>query len=368
MGFWPKLRRMHRLHNLLISSLMLSGGVQSAQAATGYNALDTAAIPVMAPGHTPLLAVTRVGRWLFAAGAHGVIVRSSDNGVTWQQGSVPVDVTLTSLYFISEQQGWAVGHYGVILQTDDGGQTWRKVVDGLNVIQTLDSVAAQLPADSQAPADLLAQKVAHVYQADGPSKPFLSVGRCDNGILAAGHQDMSMFSTDDGKTWRQWVSTIDAAGAGFHDIYAMLDEGSATYLIAEDGHLLKSDSGCADFKQVQGPFTATLFGGLAIKPRSMLLFGLDGGIFVTQDDAASWRSVPAPSDAVFEAGVMSSSGHVLLGTGRGNLFLSTDGLQSFHELSLSEPLGIASMALAPNGDVVMAGPIGISILQPQTIR
>ena len=57
-----------------------------------------------------LLDITKVGdRKLAAVGEHGHILLSSD-AVNWQQANVPVQTTLTSVFFIYEQLGWAVGH------------------------------------------------------------------------------------------------------------------------------------------------------------------------------------------------------------------------------------------------------------------
>jgi len=65
---------------------------------------------------------------------HGVIYRTTDGGVTWeQQGeeiqSILDDVCLYDVWFVDASRGWIVGGanspvYGVILHTEDGGDTW----------------------------------------------------------------------------------------------------------------------------------------------------------------------------------------------------------------------------------------------------
>ena len=61
---------------------------------------------------------------LVAVGERGHILLSSD-GVDWQQAQVPVQVTLTAVYFIDEMHGWAVGHDATILSSKDGGVSWQ---------------------------------------------------------------------------------------------------------------------------------------------------------------------------------------------------------------------------------------------------
>ena len=53
----------------------------------------------------------------------GVIVRSSDGGVTWQR-VYTTDERLFAIAFADELHGWAAGAEGMLLATADGGQTW----------------------------------------------------------------------------------------------------------------------------------------------------------------------------------------------------------------------------------------------------
>jgi photosystem II stability/assembly factor-like uncharacterized protein len=61
--------------------------------------------------------------WL--AGEFGVILASTDGGLTWHQQPTPVESTLFGVRFIDAKRGWAVGVDSVILSTDDGGATWQ---------------------------------------------------------------------------------------------------------------------------------------------------------------------------------------------------------------------------------------------------
>lgn len=61
---------------------------------------------------------------LIAVGERGHIL-TSVNGLDWQQQVAPTTATLTAVYFLDEQHGWAVGHDAIILATTDGGQSWK---------------------------------------------------------------------------------------------------------------------------------------------------------------------------------------------------------------------------------------------------
>ncbi len=60
-----------------------------------------------------MLSLAKAGDRLLAAGERGIVVYSDDKGQNWKQAKVPVSITITSIYFSSEKNGWAVGHDGV---------------------------------------------------------------------------------------------------------------------------------------------------------------------------------------------------------------------------------------------------------------
>ncbi len=63
---------------------------------------------------------------IWVSGEFGVIMASSDGGVTWQGQTSTVETTLFGIRFASEQKGWAVGIDETLLRTVDGGTTWEK--------------------------------------------------------------------------------------------------------------------------------------------------------------------------------------------------------------------------------------------------
>ncbi|WP_105254080.1 YCF48-related protein [Pseudoalteromonas sp. T1lg75] len=68
--------------------------------------------------------ITATDERVVAVGQHGTIVISDDTQ-QWHQAQSPVDVLLTSVYFIDNNKGWACGHDATILNTQDGGQSWQ---------------------------------------------------------------------------------------------------------------------------------------------------------------------------------------------------------------------------------------------------
>jgi photosystem II stability/assembly factor-like uncharacterized protein len=64
------------------------------------------------------------GTTVFGASDGGVVLRSSDQGRSWQEIATATGADLKDLFFTSKLRGWAVGKNGTILKTVDGGLSW----------------------------------------------------------------------------------------------------------------------------------------------------------------------------------------------------------------------------------------------------
>lgn len=82
---------------------------------------------VVDPGDVVLYSISFVDpEHVWISGEFGVILASSDGGLTWQPQTSPVESTLFGISFADQQRGWAVGLESVLLATTDGGIHWEK--------------------------------------------------------------------------------------------------------------------------------------------------------------------------------------------------------------------------------------------------
>lgn len=82
---------------------------------------------VVDPGDVTLYSVTFANAdaaWI--AGEFGVILASTDGGLTWHGQDSPVESSLFGVSFTDQQHGWAVGLEATLLATVDGGISWKK--------------------------------------------------------------------------------------------------------------------------------------------------------------------------------------------------------------------------------------------------
>ena len=57
-------------------------------------------------------------------GEHGIVLKTTDGGNTWEIKESNVTTDLYSIHFSSVENGWISGNDGIILATTDGGETW----------------------------------------------------------------------------------------------------------------------------------------------------------------------------------------------------------------------------------------------------
>lgn len=68
---------------------------------------------------------------VFCLGYPGLILHSTDAGVTWEKIKIQTDEPFFAMDFIDPKTGWIVGRSGLIYNTTDGGKSWNKQETGL---------------------------------------------------------------------------------------------------------------------------------------------------------------------------------------------------------------------------------------------
>lgn len=329
---------------------------------------------VLAPASL-MLAVTRAGQRLVAVGERGIVVLSDDHGQSWRQGSVPVSVTLTSVFFATPTQGWAVGHGGVILHSGDGGETWSKQLDGVRAAQlVLAAAQAATPAAGSANAgaatgDRAARRLrdAERLVADGPDKPLLDVYFANEREgVAVGAYGLAFSTEDAGKHWHPMDDRLPNP-EGRH-LYRIRAAGSELYVAGEQGTLYRSRDGGSHFAAIKTAYAGSYFGMVTGAPDNLLIFGLRGNLYRTQDAGQSWRQIGSGRSAALTDGMQANDGAILIVDGAGGLMRSTDGGETFRNIPTGMTGPINSIVQAADGSLILAGLRGVARLPLNKIR
>jgi photosystem II stability/assembly factor-like uncharacterized protein len=214
------------------------------------------------PAHMMLLDATHAGKRIVAVGEHGVIVISDDEGQTWRQAhEVPVSATLSAVTFADAQHGWAVGQWGVILATTDGGETWQTQRMDLSVDQPLFSAL-------------------FTSEKDG---------------IAVGLWSLMLATHDGGRTWTK-VTVPKPPGATKADrnlYHVFADQLGALYIDSEQGMVLKSSDGGANWRYLATGGKGTLWSGVALPDGRIVVGGLLGSLYQSIDGGATWTALNA---------------------------------------------------------------------------
>ena len=306
--------------------------------ATGFSHLAASSL---------LLDGTTAGSRLVVVGERGHVLYSDDDGATWTQAQVPVQVMLTAVRMRDAQTGWAVGHDAVVLRTRDGGATWHLVHH---------APQAQLP-------------LLDVWFRDA-----------DNGI-AVGAFGTFLASADGGDTWTCrnacWeeddrVGAADAspllhaADSDFEDDFhlnAIVPAGAGRlYLAGEAGVLYRSDDGGETWRALPSPYSGSWFGALALDADTVLVAGLRGRLFRSEDAGESWTQIDTGTTATLTDLVQVQPDLILITGLAGALLTSRDNGLSVSYRSLPARQGISTALATAGGSVVLVGESGVESL------
>jgi photosystem II stability/assembly factor-like uncharacterized protein len=354
---------------LLVTLSVLSAVAVAQQAAApaaarpGSDVLDRPAMESPLAAKRLLIAMARAGDRFVAVGPRGHIVVSADGGETWAQAKVPVSSDLTAVYFPTATRGWAVGHDGVVLATTDGGATWTKQLDGriVNdlVLKDVEGKLAASPESEQLKA-LVAE--AQRYKEEGPDKPFLDVWfENENHGFVIGAYGLILETTDGGKGWQSWFDRV--SNPRFMSLYSIRPAAGGLYISGEAGVVFRYDPAAMHFDAVPVDYAGSLF-AVVDGGQSVLVCGLRGNLFRSDDSGATWVKVDSRLPATIVAGAALAPGTAVIADQGGRLAMTTDGGHTFEQVKLPKTAPVTSVINAGNGKLGLTGPFGAMVVAP----
>lgn len=298
----------------MVLSLEFLAGVRTARAFENSEPAPLAA-------RAPLLDIARAGDALVAVGDHGNVVISRDEGQTWTQVTVPTRALLSAVTFADAQHGWAVGHEGAIISTADGGATWQRQDDGRD-----------------------------------PQAVFLDVRFLDASTgFAVGAYGKFLATIDGGKTWTPAKPMEEEV----HYNRLTRGENDSLYLAGESGTLLLSADRGKKWRKSDVPYDGSLFGALPLSKVDLLVYGLRGHIFRSDDAGARWEPENNDNKVLIFCGLRLKSGVVVLAGQGGNFFVSRDDAHTFETW---KPAGfgtsVSALIESKDGGLVTVGEAG----------
>ncbi|AYR24759.1 WD40/YVTN/BNR-like repeat-containing protein [Herbaspirillum rubrisubalbicans] len=269
------------------------------------------ALPDVQQAAGMLLAADHAGNRLVAVGEYGAVLLSDDGGQHFRQaGTVPTRVTLTSVSFADERNGWAAGHWGTIIHTTDGGQTWSLQRSDVTTDQPLFSI--------------------HFSDAS-------------HGV-AVGLWSLLLTTEDGGRSWQQVkLPKPPDGGRADRNLMGLFNSGKRLYAVAERGLVLRSDDLGQNWTYLDTGYKGSFWTGLALRDGSLLVAGLRGTIYRSSDGGDHWQAIDSGVKSSITA--LTQIGQRVIAVGLDGVVLwSDDQGRSFHSAQREDRLTLTAVS------------------------
>lgn len=306
----------------------------------------------------PLIAVAMAGTRIVAVGRMGHVVYSDDEGRHWLQAKVPVSVDLVSVRFLSDKQGWATGHDGILLRSDDGGVSWQLVLEGRQVARMMQDYYRPLAAAGEARFTAALEESKRFVEEQG-ARPFLDVlFENERTGYVIGAWGLILRTDDGGKTWLPWLDHVDNRNSGHLNAIARID--GQTWMVGEQGLLLRFDAAAQRFVAMASPSEGSLF-GITGRAGALVIYGLAGRAFASHDNGQSWTSSKLGGTSSIAAGTLLDDGRiVLVDTGSG-VWVSSDAGLTFEVRRAQREMSFFGVTATGTNRLALVGIQGVQV-------
>ncbi|MAT38335.1 MAG: hypothetical protein CL946_01890 [Ectothiorhodospiraceae bacterium] len=224
----------------------------------------------------------------------GLIIRSTDGGLSWTVTENDMDQPLFGAYFHSATEGIAVGGRGHLYITNDGGLDWTQITS-----PTTD-------------------KLVHVSFVD------------DQHGIAIGNKGTMLQTSDRGSTWESISDWLDA---GFDCIYFLDKENSKTgYIAGTSGTLLQTKDKGMSWESKNSGTEHRLFDISFIGENFGMAVGERGTILKTSNRGNEWLDISVDQQSrLFAVKCLDSSNSIVVGE-QGVALRTSDGGNTWHQM------------------------------------
>lgn len=252
---------------------------------------------------------------VWAAGQHGKIIRSQDQGLSWARQVSGTNIHLQAIAPWDGERAVVVGNASTILTTGDAGKNWRKV---------------------SPPEGAVVSKLMRVRA--------FATGEA----WVVGEFGTVLNSKDYGATWHSESTGQDST---WNDVAFV---GSHGWIVGEFGRIRATTDGGSTWKEVTSPIKSSLNAVSFRDALNGVAVGTGGAVVVTADGGITWKLLPNFSDQhIFD--VLWDGDRWLTTGDRGLLFSANAEAQVWTDVSGSSGATWHTQIDGKNGRYVLAG-------------
>ena len=251
---------------------------------------------------------------------NGIILKTTDNGLTWFQISTGTIPGLQSVYFTSVDTGYAAGWQDYFVKTTDGGATWTQKSVDPNVWYFVD----------------------------------IEFWDSNHGIAAAALAQLFV-TTDAGETW------TPATGMN-QDVQDVCYAGSNTlYAVGGDEKISKSIDGGFTWTEIySGTFQSYLLGVNFLNPSFGVVGGDDAKVMITTDGGSSWTTSYAGPYALYHGTYIRDMNTMFVAGTPEQVYKSTDGGSTWNsDFNGANNIALYRIKFTQNGTGFICGSQGM---------
>ena len=296
-----------------------------------------------------LLDITAVGQYkLVAVGQYGHIIMSAD-GESWHQSNVPVQSTLTKVYFYNKNLGWAVGHDATILHSQDGGVSWSIQLFKPRLEKPFFDIVFKTSLEGIA----VGAKGLFYRTIDGGitwNKEHHSEFLSPDNLL-----HLSKLKRKDEDAYLDEHSSLSP-----HFNHLMLD-GRTLYLVGEHGIISKSNDFGISWSILEHIYNGSFYDIIRTLKSKLLVVGLHGHVFRSSKSGTPWTKHDTNTVALINDIVLTDDGRIFLLAANGVLLESNDDGQSYRLKKQKDGKALIS-GVWFNGQLIVASEAGVKIV------
>jgi photosystem II stability/assembly factor-like uncharacterized protein len=258
------------------------------------------------PTRSTLTAVSVIGDHVWAVGHDAVIIHSTDGGENWELQHADPDLyqPLLDVFFLDENNGFAMGAYAYFLGTSDGGKTWEEVSLLSDEVLEEDDQVDAADDESYDYSD---------YEDDFVDYHLNAMTRMPDGRLVIAAE----------------------AGAGF-----------------------VSDDQGASWTGVDMPYAGSMFSELVTPEGNVVAFGLRGHVLESSDGGLTWEEQETGSLNTLLGGTITTAGTLVIVGSNGQILTRAAGESGFSSTTFSEGGDLAGVVAIDNETVIVVGENG----------
>ncbi|MCW2921491.1 MAG: hypothetical protein JWL76_1365 [Thermoleophilia bacterium] len=229
-----------------------------------------------------------------AVGAEGVLVRTSDGGLTWTQEHVDSSNPMHGLVQVNATTWVADGAGLNVLQSVDSGATWNYVVTGAktwwDVNMSTQAVGWRVGTDGSIEKTTTGGTAWTSQTSNTPADLFGVQALSEQRAVAVGRDGAVVTTSDGGATWTPRTSGVTIELRAVNAL-----GGNAIWAVGDGGTIIQSSDFGASWRVRRQVANIDLRDVIVMTPSIVIAVGNNGVMYRTTDGGASWTTVALPT-------------------------------------------------------------------------